>query len=916
MKKHLRLRVACLLLLYCAAAVAAAAEQPGGDAEPGGPAPASEPGTPRCTGLRQLPDAVTLATLSNGLTVIVQENHVAPVVTVRCYVKNTGSAFEGRYLGAGLSHVLEHVVSGGTTTRRTEKQIEQIIDTFGGASNAFTSAEVTGYYIDCPAKHTLIAIDLLADSMQHVKFEPSEFARELKVVRRELADGEVSRQRVLGKLLSLTLYTVHPVRHPTIGYLEVLDGTSNQAIMDFYRQRYVPNNQVFVVVGDVNTRQVLDEVARCWSGTPRGRETFVPLPDEPAQLSPREAVREMDGRTYDLVLAWPTVRLSHSDLYALDLAAYILGEGESSRLVQRLKYDRQLVLSVGAASYTPDFVKGLFAVTASAQPDRWQEACREILRDVYGLRDRLVSPAELAKAKKQKAAELVFGRQTVQEAAESLGRSYLSTDDPLFDRSYVENIQKVTAEQVRDVARRYFNPQRLNRVIIAPPGGAPRPPTKQIAAGSSEIRSVRLPNGLRVLLKRHRQLPMVNIQAFVLGGSLVDTEATAGRSALVGAMLDQGTAQHSARQIAEYFDSIGGQLSMGAGQNTIFGSATTLRDDFPQAAALFAECFTRPTFPDQEFAKVKTLALGAIARRSDDPQTEISELFSDNLPSASPYHLLQGGKTETVKRLTAQDLRVYHAKYFVPGNMIVTVFGDVDPDEALALVERHFGQLKPDPSFQPIDFSRDNAIPQTIIRHKQTAKQTGMILLGYPAAGIRNQQDYAALVLLDAIMSGYSYPGGWLHNELRGAGLVYFVHAFQITGPAPGYFAVLTQTQPEAIDEVVDRIRRDVARAKAGEISPEEFRTAVQMVTSLHAQENTTIAEQARQAALDELYGLGYDYDRTFDARIEAVTLEDVVGAARKYLNNYLLVTSSPQKKTAAPKPAADKPKADDSDRR
>jgi len=915
MKEHLHLPVACLLLLYTAV-LASAADQPAGDAEPGGPAPAGEPGTPRCTSLRQLPDAVTLATLSNGLTVIVQENHVAPVATVRCYVRNTGSAFEDRYLGAGLSHVLEHVVSGGTTTRRTEKQIEQIIDTFGGASNAFTSSDLTGYYIDCPAKHTMTAIDLLADSMQHVKFEPAEFARELKVVRRELADGEVSRQRVLGKLLSLTLYTVHPVRHPTIGYLEVLDGTSNEAIIDFYRQRYVPNNQVFVVVGDVNTPQVLEAVARCWTGTPRGRETFVALPDEPAQLSPREAVREMDGSTYDLVLAWPTVKLSHPDLYALDLAAYILGEGESSRLVQRLKYDRQLVLSVGAASYTPDFVKGLFAVTASAQPDRWQEACQEILRDVYGLRDRLVSPAELAKAKKQKAAELVFGRQTVQEAAESLGRSYLSTDDPLFDRSYVENIQKVTAEQVRDAARRYFNGQRLNRVIIAPPGGAPRPPTHQIEAGSSEIRSVRLPNGLRVLLKRHRQLPMVNIQAFVLGGSLVDTEATAGRSALVGAMLDQGTAQHSARQIAEYFDSIGGQLSMGAGQNTIFGSATTLRDDFPQAAALFAECFTRPTFPDEEFRKVKTLALGAIARRSNDPQAEISELFYDNLPSGSPYHLLQGGKTETVKRLTAEDLRAYHAKYFVPGNMIVTVFGDLDPDEALVLVERHFGQLKPDPNFQPIDFNRDNAIPQTIIRHKQTAKQTGMILLGYPAAGIRNQQDYAALVLLDAIMSGYSYPGGWLHNELRGAGLVYFVHAFQITGPAPGYFAVLTQTQPEAIDDVVDRIRRSVARAKAGEIGREEFRTAVQMVTSLHAQENTTIAEQARQAALDELYGLGYDYDHTFDARIEAVTLEDVVGAARKYLNNYLLVTSSPQKQTTAPKPAGDKPKGDDPDRR
>jgi zinc protease len=713
-------------------------------------------------------------------------------------------------------------------------------------------------------------------------------------------------------LLKQSLYTQHPYRHPIIGYLDVLNGTSNETIIDFYRQRYVPNNQVFVVVGDVDTQEVLDEVARHWSATPRARETFVPLPDEPEQLSPRETVREMDGSTYDLALAWPTVELSHPDLYPLDVAAYVLAEGESSRLVQRLKYEQQLVLGVGSMSNTPHFVKGFFAVVASAEPDHWQDACDGILAEVYRLRDELIDPAELAKAKKQKAAELVFGRQTVQQMADSLGQGFLATGDPLFDQTYVENIQKVTAEDIREAARRYFLPERLNRVVIAPPGGAPRQAAEQSGADQGKTRMVRLPNGLRVLLKRHSQLPMVNIQAYVLGASLVDTEATAGRSALVGAMLDKGTAGHSARQIAEYFDSIGGQFSISVGRNTIFGSATVLRDDFAQAAALLAECFTRSTFPDEEFEKVKTLALGAIARRCDDPQDEIFELFYDSLPAGSPYHLLQGGKTDSVERLTAKDLRSYHAKYFVPGNMLVTVFGDVDPDEALSLVQRHFGRLKPDPNFQPVDFDRGSALPETIIRHKQTGKPTGMVLLGYPGTSIRDQGDYAALVVLDAIMSGYSYPGGWLHNELRGAGLVYYVHALQLTGPAPGYFVVIAQTQPEAIDEVVDRIKANVARARDGKITPEEFRTAVQMVTSLHAQENTTVAEQAQQAALDELYGLGYDYDRTFDERIEAVTLKDVVRAAQKYLNNYVLTTSSPQQRPAASEPAENQPAAED----
>jgi len=845
-----------------------------------GEAPA-EP--PRYSSVLRLPEEITLATLSNGLTVLVQENHVAPVATVRCFVKNTGSAYESKNLGAGLSHVLEHVVAGGSTTRRSEKEIEKIIDTFGGATNAATSTDMTRFFIDCPAKNTTAAIELMADAMQRVKFEPAEFARELKVVRRELADGEVDRQRVLWKLLQQTVYTTHPARHPIIGYLEVLGGTTNQTIIDFYRERYVPNNQVFVVVGDVDAPKVLDEVARQYAGTPRGRETYVAFEDEPEQLSPREAVAEMEGATYALALAWPTVKLSHPDLYALDVAAYILGEGESSRLVEQLKYQKQLVLSVNAMSDTPPYVAGYFAVLAMSRPETWQRASEEILREVYRLRDELVGVEDLAKAKRQKAAELVFSRQTVKQAAESLGRSYLSAADPLYDKTYVDGIQKVTSEQVREVARRYFLPQRLSRVIIAPPGGAPKRAEKAATAAEGEIRSVRLPNGVRALVRRHAQLPLVNIQAFVLGGSLVDSEETAGRAALVGAMLDMGTADHSARQIAQYFDSIGGQLAMSAGRFTVFGSASTLREDFPGAAALFAECFTRPTFPQEEFAKVQQLALGAIAHRADDPHQEINEFFCDNLPAGSPYHVIQGGKSETVRKLTAKDLQAYHAKYFVPNNMVVTIFGDVDPDEALALVKRHFGGLKPAPELPPIPFDRPNAIAETVIRHKPIAKETAMVWFGYPTASILEKEDYAAMTLLGAVMAGYQYPGGWLHNELRGEGLVYGVHAMQTTGPAAGYFNIVAQTRPDTVGEVVARIERNVARAKEGRISEDEFRTAVQRVIALHAQENTTGAEQARQAALDELYGLGYDYHKTFDARIEAVKLQDVVRVARKY---------------------------------
>jgi zinc protease len=321
-----------------------------------------------------------------------------------------------------------------------------------------------------------------------------------------------------------------------------------------------------------------------------------------------------------------------------------------------------------------------------------------------------------------------------------------------------------------------------------------------------------------------------------------------------------------------------------------------LREDFPQAAALFAECFLRPTFPADEYAKVQRLALGAIARRAGDPHAEISEFFADQLPKGTPYHLLQGGTRKTVERLTAGDLRQYHARYFLPNNMIVTVFGDIDPEKSLALVKTLFGGLKPAEPFHPLSFQRSNALGETIVRHKAIAKQTAMVLFGYPTASMFQKEDYAAMTLLGAVMAGYQYPGGWLHTELRGEGLVYAVQAAQVTGPVPGYFEILAQAAPDKLAEVVARIERNVARAKEGHISRDEFQVAAERVTALHAQENTTIAEQAQQAALYELYGLGYDYEKGFDARIRAVKLDDVVAAARKYFGKHVLVTSAPEK--------------------
>ena len=839
---------------------------------------------------------VTIAKLSSGLTVIVQENHAAPVATVRSYVHNTGSAYEGKDLGAGLSHMLEHLVAGGTTTIRPESEVRALVDSMGGKTNAYTSNDITAFYIDCPAKKSALAIELVAQSMQHATIPEEEFLREMGVVQRELEKGEQERNRVLYNRMKQLVFQIHPIRHPTIGYLSVVQAVKREEVIAFYKDRYVPQNIVFIVVGDVKTDEVLAEALKHFKDFHRTTERRVTLPVEPDQASPRSVRIELEGATTRFGLSWPTVPLQDPDLYPLDVAAFMLTSGNSSRLAKRLKIDRPLATSVSSSSYTPGFVKGWFQVTAECAPENVEEVHRIILEEIEKLKATLADEGELAKVKRQKAAEHVFAQQTVQNQAEMLASSYRSTGDPLFDDQYVSGIQTVTAEEIRAVARKYFLPQRLNTVTIEPLGsGAGRQASTQGESAESEVIRKQLPNGLTVLLKRNSVVPLVSVQAFVKGGVISDTNENSGLASLACQLMTRGTRKYSGPDISEHFDSIGGSLSVNSQRNSSFLQSAVLTDDFEESFDYVNQVLFEPTFPAEEFDKVKQLHLRRVAARASNPQTEILDFWSEQLPNSSPFSRTVQGTVETVSKLRVEDCRRFHAQFFVPNNMVLAIFGDIDIEKTLRRIEETIGKQPRSESFSWPEFAKSTPLKQPVIEHlRNKKKNTGMVMLSYPTVSIYDPKTRASLEMLSAILTGGSGAGGRLHTELRGARLVYYVFGFQIAGFPPGYFNFLSQTRPESIKEVVDRIQANLDKIRKEGVPAEEFDRARAKLIAAHAMENTTPSKQAFQAAIDELYGLGYDYDRGYESRLSAVTVEDLVQVVSKYFRNPIVVTSSP----------------------
>ena len=839
---------------------------------------------------------VTLARLTNGMTVIVQENHSAPVATVRCYVQNTGSAYEGKHLGAGLSHMLEHLVAGGSTTTRPESRIREILDSLGGQNNAYTSDSVTCFLIDCPGPSVSVAIELTAENMQNSTIPEVEYVREMGVVQRELEMGEADRGTVLYHAMKKLVYTEHPVRHPTVGYLAVVQQVKRDDVIGFYKNRYVPQNMTFVVVGDVKTDDVLETVLGRFKNFHRTTERFEILPVEPEQASPRSARLEMEASTTLFAVAWPTVPLQDPELYPLDVASFILTHGDTSRLVKRLQIDAPLAQSVSAVSNTPGFVKGSFEVEAECEPKDLESVRKIIFEEIERLKSDPVSAEELAKAKRQKAAEHVFQQQTVENQAEILSESYRSTGDPLFDAHYVDAIQDVTADEIMAVATKYFLPHRLNTVIIDPLGTAAGK-----AAGSAEteaetpIVKKQLSNGLTVLLKRQTALPLVTIQAYIKGGAIADSAETQGLASLTAEMLEKGTKKLSAEEIAEHFDSIGGTLAHGSQVNTSYLQSAVLKEDTESSLEYVFQMLFEPTFPADEFDNVKQIHLGRIAARQAEPRAEILDFWAKLLPSSSPYSRLALGEVATVSRLTPADCKKFHKTWFVPNNMVLSVFGDIDPEATFGQIERMFGPVPKSDAFKWPAFSlTQTPLTTDVVKHLKHQKQnTAMVLIAFPTVAVRDVKTRSALDVLDALLTGGGSAGGRLFEELRGEQLVYYVMGIPMSGFAPGYFVFLAQTRPESLPQVVGRIRGSLDKIRREGIPADEFEKAKAKLIVAHAMRNTTPSERAFQASIDELYGLGHDFDKSYPDRIGKVKVEEVVAVVKKHFEHAIVATSS-----------------------
>jgi zinc protease len=518
----------------------------------------------------------------------------------------------------------------------------------------------------------------------------------------------------------------------------------------------------------------------------------------------------------------------------------------------------------------------------------WQEIAR--------VQKSLVKTSELEKAKRSIIADFIFSKQSAAGMASSLATSYAATGDPYFDSRYVERIKAVTREEIRRVAQTYLRREVSTVSILSPPEKQAQTAVATAPEEAGNIEKLTLDNGLILLLKRNPAVPIVNYQVFGLGGQRFEPDHLRGVSLFTMELLTKGTKKRSKQEIAETIERLGGSLDSGSGRNAYYVSLSVLKEDFHTGLELLADVLQNPTFPQKEIDKQRQDTLLAIRRLDEDWQNEIERLFRKNYYKQHPYRYDLVGTEQVVKKIDLDEIQRFYRQTVMPNNTVLAVFGDIDPEEVAAEVKTLFGKWQPGTLVEPAIQDASALLAADGQVEKKTEKVSAAIFVGTNGTTITDP-DRPTLDVIDAALSGIGYPGGWLHEALRGGdrSLVYVIHAFPNAGIDAGHFGILTQTTMSNYQKVVDIIFEKLKRIQQEPLDAEELEAAKDMCITAREMSLESNGAQARSAAVNEVLGLGYDYDYRYPELVRRISAGDVRRVAGKLFSHHLLVSAIPE---------------------
>jgi zinc protease len=833
--------------------------------------------------------------LPNGLTLIVHEDHKAPIVAVNVWY-HVGSKNErpGR---TGFAHLFEHLMFNGT--ENFDKDFFGPLEQAGATDmNGTTNEDRTNYFENVPTNALDLVLWMESDRMGHLTGAISQpkLDEQRGVVQNEKRQGE---NEPYGKVWDFLTPKLYPPNHPyswmTIGSMEDLDSARLPDVKDWFATYYGAANAVVVVAGDIDVQTAKQKVEQYFGDIPGGP----PVARQQAWIAKRTGSqrgvmqdRVPQARVYKVwnVPGWGTPEADY-----LSLLSDVLSSGKSSRLYKRLVYDDQTATDVSAYVDMRE-IGGLFVVEATARPGvdlaRVEKAVDEELR-------RLLTggptAAELSRVKTQYRAGFIRGVERIGGfggKSDVLAQGEVFAGRPDFYKVRLNRVRQATITQLSSAARQWLTdgvytlevrpyPQFQTASAGADRSKLPAPGTPP-EAKFPELERATLSNGLKVVLARRPSIPQVRFDLVLDAGFAADKSAIPGTASMTLAMMDEGTTRRNAIQISDELAQLGANLSTGSRLDVSSVSLEALKENLDPSLAVYADVVLHPSFPRQDFERLKKQRLAQIQQEKADPvglalRVFPGLLYGEGHAYANPW--TGSGTEESTSRLKREDLIRFHDTWFKPNHATMVVVGATTMEEIRPRLERLFAGWKPgDVPAKSIATVEQQPRPVVYLMDRPGSLQS-VIIAGNLAPPKANPNEVAIQTMNGVLGSDFSSRVNMnLREDKHWAyGAYTFFRDARGQRPFIAYAPVQTDKTKEAVVELDKELRGIV---KDRPIEPAELSRAQASLTLTLPGSWETMG--ALSGAITDLlsYGLDDRYYDTFAQKVRSQTVQSLTRVA------------------------------------
>lgn len=862
---------------------------------------------------------------SNGLSILLMEDHSAPVVTFMVTF-HVGSRNEVTGT-TGATHILEHLLFKGTEKYNKAKGNERsiLLENIGARINATTWTDRTNYFESIPSNYLELAVDFESDRMRNLLLLEKDRDAEMTVVRNEYERGENNPYYALDKEIFATAFQAHPYHHSTIGWRSDIEGVSIAKLREFYDTFYWPDNATVTIIGDFEKTNALSLIKKYYGVIPRSKNEIPQLYTvEPKQEGPRRLILKRPGQTSVVGIAWKTPQALHKDSYVLQVLDNILANGKSSRFYNALIDKNKSIRAWNDHSLFHD--PSLFISYSYLAPGATHKETEQIiLAEIEKIKNEGVTADEVKRALNQISAETIYDRDGSYSIASQINEA-IAMGDWTYFTTFLENIRKVTAAEIKEVANKYFIEESSTTgyfIPLQPASGKEKsgpsswttdhakyyfrtPETgleantgsssiEQSAPGKSAIAEnisrVKI-NGIDLITAKTGVKEMVTFNGSMAAGDIFSPADKPMLADLTGNMIDKGTTKNDKFALAEKLENIGSNISVSVDKNNVTFSGRCLKKDVSTVVGLLAEQLRYPAFSKEELEKLKKQREGSLKRLLDDTNFRASEelnrlIFNENHPN---YDIPVQKLLESLKNVSIEDVRDFYNNYYGPKSMIFVFAGDIDNKDISSAFTKSFKGWTGGVSFKTYEPQLKKVQKG---KHAVTVegKTSVSVIMGQSTGLKRSDKDYMAFSIANTVF-GSGFAGRLMSIIRDDEGLTYGIgSAHNNDIYYDGRWFIRATFAPALLAKGLSSTNRELKRLVDEGITKDEFDKAITNMVGSYKVNLSTTRGMATQILSFIQRGFDVSYMDEYPKLIQTLSVQDVNSAIKKYIDLESVVT-------------------------